>query len=110
MSGTFWHRKVSLVLYLVWSMNFVLHNMSEDISGRKQEKEERQTEESRIGNEARRKRGSDIAKRGSRSARGAGREQRRVTLQYGRRQPAAERKVITGSKRINPGRAKTQGE
>ena len=34
----------------------------------------------------------------------------RVTLQYGRRQPAAERKVITGSKRINPGRAKTQGE
>ena len=65
--------------------------VSEDISGCRQEKEERQTEESRFGNEARGKRGGDIAKKSSRSARGAGREQRRVTLQRRRRQSAADK-------------------
>ena len=46
-----------------------------------------------IEDEARRKRGCDIVKKDSRSARGAGREQRRVTLQHGRRQPAAADKT-----------------
>ena len=48
-----------------------------------------------------------LPKRSSRSARGAGREQRRVTLQRRRRQPAADKtKLMHGSRRINPGRAK----
>ena len=84
--------------------------LSEDISGCRQEKEERQTEESRFGNGARRKRGGDIAKEKLKVSKRRWPRTKESNAAAQEASISSRQNEITGSRRINPGRAKTQGE
>ena len=78
--------------------------LSEDISGRRQEKEERQIEESRLMMKQEESEAATLSREAlERSASDTGREQRRAALHYGRRKQGSKGNVITRSRMIKPG-------